>query len=149
MLDVIGELFCLLILRFSRNTPQDKTSCLLSFDDMIEVFNQLAIFVAKKNFSKNFWDTESFLKQTRPKYVKWQQAWKNRIKHYTPRNKPVYDEVTVEGIIETWDTKIAKGTPPHPFPDEAQALYSGFQHQYERPVSIEEVRRYPSVGRNA
>ena len=111
MLDVIGELFCLLILRFSRNTPQDKTSCPLSFDDMIEVFNQLAIFVAKKNFSKNFWDTESFLKQTRPKYVKWQQAWKNRIKHYTPRNKPVYDEVSVEGIIETWDTKIAKGTP--------------------------------------
>jgi hypothetical protein len=77
---------------------------------MIEVFNQLSIFIAKKNFTKNFWDTEPFLKQTKPKYIKWQQAWNNRIEHYTPRVKPDYDDVKVEGVIETWDTKLPKGT---------------------------------------
>ena len=35
------------------------------------------------------------------------------------------------------------------FPAEAQALYAGFQEQYEHPVTVEDVRRYPSVGRNA
>ena len=44
-------------------------------------------------------------------FVKWQKAWSNRIKHYTPREKPDYDLVPVDGIIEKWDTKIAKGTP--------------------------------------
>jgi hypothetical protein len=35
------------------------------------------------------------------------------------------------------------------FPVEAQALYAGFQDLYQRSVSVEDVRRYPSAGRNA
>ena len=69
------------------------------------------MFVAKKNFKTNFWDTESFLKHHKAGFVKWQKAWSNRIKHYTPREKPEYDLVPVDGISEKWDTKIAKGTP--------------------------------------
>jgi hypothetical protein len=38
---------------------------------------------------------------------------------------------------------------PKVFPVEAQALYAGFQDLYQRAVSVEDVRRYPSVGRNA
>ena len=28
---------------------------------MLEIFNQISIFVAKKNFKTNFWDTEPFI----------------------------------------------------------------------------------------
>ena len=35
------------------------------------------------------------------------------------------------------------------FPDQAQALYAGYQELYQRPVTVEDVRRYPTVGRNA
>jgi hypothetical protein len=35
------------------------------------------------------------------------------------------------------------------FPDQAQALCAGFQEHYQHPATVEDVRRYPSVGRNA
>jgi hypothetical protein len=35
------------------------------------------------------------------------------------------------------------------FPDQVQALYAGYQEFYQRPESVEHVRRYPSVGRDA
>ena len=77
-------------------------------DDMIEIFNQTAIFIAKKIYTKNFWDTEPFLKLMKPKYVKWQNAWSNRIRHYTPRYKPAHKDVDVTGIIEKFDPKAKK-----------------------------------------
>ena len=75
---------------------------------MIEVFNQIAIFIGKKSYSKNFWETEAFLRLTKPKYVKWQNAWQNRILHYTPRYKPAHKDVDLNGIIETYDPKAKK-----------------------------------------
>ena len=78
---------------------------------MIEVPNQIAIFIGKKNYSKNFWDSEAFLRQMKPKYVKWQNAWQNRILHYTeytPRYKPAHKDVDLNGIIETYDPKAKK-----------------------------------------
>ena len=66
------------------------------------------MFIGKKNYSKNFWETEAFLRQMKPKYVKWQNAWKNRILNYTPRYKPAHKDVEVTGIIENWDPKGKK-----------------------------------------
>jgi hypothetical protein len=73
---------------------------------MVEIFNQLGIYIGKKDFIKDFWTTESFLRSQKPNYIKWQQAWKNRIKHFTPRVTPEYDDVPVEGVIEKWYPKL-------------------------------------------
>jgi hypothetical protein len=35
------------------------------------------------------------------------------------------------------------------FPEQAQALYAGFQELYQHPATVDYVRRYPSVGSNA
>ena len=35
------------------------------------------------------------------------------------------------------------------FPKEAQALYAGFQDMFQRDVTVEDVRRYPTIGRGA
>ena len=35
------------------------------------------------------------------------------------------------------------------FPAQAQALFAGFQELYQHPATLKDVRRYPSVGRNA
>ncbi len=35
------------------------------------------------------------------------------------------------------------------FPEQAQALYAGFQELYQHPAAVDDVCRYPSVGRNA
>ena len=75
---------------------------------MIEVFNQIAIFIGKKNYSKNFWDSEAFLRQMKQPYVKWQNAWKNRIQNYTPRYQPAHKDIDLVGIIETYDPKAKK-----------------------------------------
>ena len=82
----------------------------MSFDDLVEIFNQVGIYAANQNWKQNFWDTDRFLKDVRPKYVKWQAGWKNRIKFYTPRTSPAYDDVPVHGLIEKWNTKLGKGT---------------------------------------
>ena len=78
---------------------------------MLELFNLLTVYIGKKDFKKSFWDSEPFAKTTKPSYVKWYNAWKNRIKHYTPCKQPNYDDIPVDGIIETWNPKAAKGSP--------------------------------------
>ncbi len=35
------------------------------------------------------------------------------------------------------------------FPEQAQALYAGFQEPYQHPVTVDDVCSYPPVGRNA
>ena len=35
------------------------------------------------------------------------------------------------------------------FPEQAQALYAGLQELYQHPATVDDVCRYPSVGRNA
>ena len=69
---------------------------------MLDIFNQLAMHIGKKDLKKDFWSTEIFLRHQKPNYIKWQQAWQNRITHCTPRDSPVYDDVPVEGVIEKW-----------------------------------------------
>ena len=64
-------LFVVLNPPWSRNTPQDNTTSPITFDEMLELFNQLATYVGKKNYKVNFWDTEPYLKLLRPKYAKW------------------------------------------------------------------------------
>ena len=54
---------------------------------------------------KNFWDQESYHRIILQKWKKWQKVWKNSILHYTPCDKPQHDDVRINGIIETWDTK--------------------------------------------
>ena len=84
---------------------------LLSLDDLLEVMNQAAIWIAKKDYKNDFWKAESFLKVTLPKWKKWQKAWKNRITHYTPRVRPAtHSDVALDGVIEEWDPKKPKGT---------------------------------------
>jgi hypothetical protein len=73
---------------------------------MVEIFNQLGIYIGKKDFKKKFWTTESFLMSQKPHYIKLQKAWKNLIKHYTPRVTPEYDDVPVEGVTEKWNPKL-------------------------------------------
>ena len=109
LIQYIWNIFCVLIRLFSRNTPTDKSKCQVSFDDLVEIFNQVGIYAANQNWKQNFWDTEKFLKETRPHYVKWQGAWKNSIKYYTPHTKPAYNDVPVEGLIEKWNTKLSRG----------------------------------------
>ena len=103
-------MICVSIHTLFRNTPNDYSSSPITFDDMLEIFNQTAIYIAKKNFKTNFWDSEPYLKNLRQNYVKWQKARGNRLVNYTPRKKPEYDPVPVEGLIEKWDTKDPKGT---------------------------------------
>jgi hypothetical protein len=98
-----------LIYPFSRNHPDDNSKSPVSFDNMLEIFNQLGIYIGKKDFKKNSGPlklTESFLRSQKPNYIKWQQAWKNSIKHYTPCMTPEYDNVPVEGVIEIWDPRL-------------------------------------------
>jgi hypothetical protein len=73
---------------------------------MLEIFNQLGIYICKKEFEKDFWTTEAFLRSQKPNDIKLQQVWKNSIKHYTPRVTPEYDDVPVEGVIEKWDPRL-------------------------------------------
>ncbi len=105
-LDENGILFIVLIHPFSRNHPDDSSEPPVTFDDMLETFNQLAMYISKEDFKKDFWSTEIFLHHQKPNYIKLQQAWQNRITHYTPRDTPAYDDVPVEGVIEEWDPKI-------------------------------------------
>ena len=35
------------------------------------------------------------------------------------------------------------------FPEQAQALYAGFKEPYQHPATVDDVCRYPPVGRNA
>jgi hypothetical protein len=59
-----------------------------------------------RKISKKIWTTEAFLRSQKPNYIKWQQAWKNSIKFYTPRVTPEYDNILVKGVIEKWDLRL-------------------------------------------
>ncbi len=48
-----------LIHPFSRNHPDDNYESPVSYDDKVEIFNQLGIYIGKKDFKKDFWTTES------------------------------------------------------------------------------------------
>jgi hypothetical protein len=51
--------FFLLVLihRFFRNHPDDDSESPVSYDDMLEIFNQTSIYIGKKDFKKDFWTT--------------------------------------------------------------------------------------------
>ena len=136
-------LFVVLNPPWSRNTPQDNTTSPITFDEMLELFNQLATYVGKKNYKMSFWDTEPYLKLLKPKYAKWQKVWKNRLDHYTPREKPAHEPIPIEGIIEKWDPKVAKGTPQFKtvkispmFDKDAMRLYKTANEAYPAPAAV-------------
>ncbi len=45
-----------------RNTPEDRTEAPITIYEVIETLNQLAMYLGKKDFKKNFWDKEPYLK---------------------------------------------------------------------------------------
>ena len=72
----LGIIFWIIewIFFFGRNTPDDNTEADVSMNDLIEIMNQAAIWIAKKDYKKDFWLAESFLKVTLPNWKKWQKA---------------------------------------------------------------------------
>jgi hypothetical protein len=56
------KLFLATEISCDRNTPTDKSKSLVTFDDMVELYNQLSIYIGKADFKPNFWDTQPFLK---------------------------------------------------------------------------------------
>ena len=44
-----------------RNTPTDKSKSPVTYDDMVELYNQTSIFIGTKDFKINFWNTVRFL----------------------------------------------------------------------------------------
>ncbi len=89
-------------------TPTDKAKSPVTFDDMVEFYNRLSIYIGKANFKPIFWDTQPFLKSFLPNWKKWKKVWKNQFTNYTPRTKPEQPDVNVEGIIQKWSTKRKK-----------------------------------------
>ncbi len=67
------------------------------------------MYIGKKDFKRNFWDTEPYKKLLLQKWKEWQKVWNNRIKHYTPRVDPQHDDVIIDGIIEKLEMKKPKG----------------------------------------
>ena len=90
-------------------SPDDKSDAPITIDDLMELFNQLSIYIGRKEFKKNFREIVSFLKNLLSKWKKWQKVWKNRITHYTLRVDPQHPDVEIEGVIEIWNPKKPKG----------------------------------------
>ncbi len=42
------------VTNFSRNTPDDKRDTLITIDYVIELFNQLSIYIGKRELKENF-----------------------------------------------------------------------------------------------
>ncbi len=63
-------LVSVLIHPFSRNHQDDISDPPVSFDDTLEIFNQLGIYIGKKDFRKDYWTTESLLRSQKPNYIK-------------------------------------------------------------------------------
>ncbi len=52
---------------------------------MLELYNQLSIYIGTKEFKSNFWDIQPMIRSLQPNWKRWQKAWINCIKHYTPQ----------------------------------------------------------------
>ncbi len=50
-----------------RNTQEDSSEAPITIDEAIETLNQLAKYIGRKDYKKNFWDTEPYLKIMLPK----------------------------------------------------------------------------------
>ena len=64
----IGTLFCVLKHPFFRNTQEDSPPSPVSFNDMLEIFNQAWTSTSSPFSSTNFWQ------QMKPMYIKWYQV---------------------------------------------------------------------------
>ncbi len=65
---------------YGRNTPDDTTEAPVTFDDMIEIYNQFSTYLRMNlfsSFSTKLWKTEPFQKQTISMWKEWQEQWKN------------------------------------------------------------------------
>ncbi len=50
-----------------RNTPGDSSEAPIPIDEVIEKLNQLTMYIGRKEYKKNFWDIEPYLKPLLPK----------------------------------------------------------------------------------
>jgi hypothetical protein len=57
----------------------DTREAPITMDDMIEIYNQLSIYVGKNAFATDFWKSEPFMKNVFPQWKDWQKNWKNRV----------------------------------------------------------------------
>ncbi len=48
----------------------DKSKSPVTFDDMVELFNQLSIYIGSKEFKTSFWKVQPFLRQLLPNWKK-------------------------------------------------------------------------------
>jgi hypothetical protein len=120
-----------------------------ALDDLIEVMNQLVMmYIARKDYNKRIWDTESIFRLTLPTRKKWQKVWNNRIQHCTPRVDQEHPDVELEGGIEECDIKKPNGTfqiktievYPMRGPD-IVALYKSANEQYNTAPAIIQICR--------
>ncbi len=82
--------------------PQSK------LNDIIQIYNQLSIFVGKHAYITEFWKSEPFMKNVFPQLKDWQKHWKNRVEHYLPRSRLVQIPCLTTNMIERWDPKKKK-----------------------------------------
>jgi hypothetical protein len=82
-----------------------KSTSPVTFDDMLELYNQSSIYIGTKEFKSNFWDIQPMIRSWQPNWKRWQKAWRNCIKHYTPRTDPPKEDLELRGMIEKWNPK--------------------------------------------
>jgi hypothetical protein len=54
--------------------PDDQSEGPLTTDNVIEILNELAIYIGKKEFKMNFCEQESFHKRMLLKWKEWQKV---------------------------------------------------------------------------
>jgi hypothetical protein len=64
---------------------------------MLELYNQLSIYIGTKEFKSKILDIQPMIRSLQPNWKRWQKAWGNRIKHYTPQNRSTERGRGVEG----------------------------------------------------
>ncbi len=92
--------FLTLLLLQEQDSPSPVT-----LDHIIEMYNQVSIYRAKKDFTKDFWRLEKFVRDIRPKWTKWQKARRNHFEQYTPRVEPQHGEVEIQGVFDSSNNK--------------------------------------------
>ncbi len=119
---------------------------------MLELYNQLSIYIGTKEFKSNFWDIQPMIRSLQPNWKRWQKAWRNRIKYYTPRTDPPKEDVELRGMIEKWNPKKKLGEPQTTtikmspmFGEEVVAMYKQCNESYNPTPAIKSMEAAESL----